>query len=187
MNFEQRKSEAKRLVGRFLGDFVQPRGLDDEALASRLVNVADAFARRMPTKDNFSGLVEGVLMRIRDTHDSNTWPTQATFILAMPGGEVTKFQAPETYKPNFYETMASQMRAGDPVPETFIWSGRVDVLLRESTISRETLDGYRMASVAAWRAVYKHDAERKMQVRFGQVVRRYFEALTDQPTTEAAE
>lgn len=169
MNFEQRKTEAKALVVEFLQGFVPPRGLDDNQLAIRISQIADAFARRMPVSGNFSELVSSALSRVLDTHMSNSWPPQAAFVGAMPSGEQRQFRSQETYQvEDPIDQYSSLMEAGDTVPETAIWGSFAGAL------PRRKLDEYRNASVLNWMRVYKTDASRLMRAKYGHVVNEYF-------------
>lgn len=165
MNFEERKSAAQDLVLGFLSGYTAPRGLDENQLSQRVTNIADAFARRMPTGGNYEEKVEAVLSRVRDTHESNTWPVQAVFVSQMPSREVSK-SAPATYRPEDADHIPKLMQENLPVPERMIW--------RDVQVSAEILDGYRQASVKSWSDAYRGDARDLMVQRYGAVVDRYF-------------
>lgn len=169
MNFEQRKQTATELVVGFLGDFSPPRGLTDAQMASRISHVADAFARRMPADDKYQERIDQVFSRIRDTHVSNTWPTQAVFVMAMPQSEYRK-GAPASFKPKDKQHIADQMAQGLAVPENEIW--------KNLNVSREVSDRYRMAAVDGWREVYGVEAHQMMQEKYGPIVSQYFLGAT---------
>lgn len=173
MDFEARKDTAKKLVVQFLGDYIPPRGLDSGSLANRIVQIADAFARRLPTKGDYAELIDQALNRIRETHESNTWPVLPAFIAAMPKSE-KRGAAPETYRPDFFQMMASRMKNKEPVPERFLWSARIDVLLRDQMVDLQRVNEYRESSVASWREVYRHDAAERMAAKFGSQVLPFF-------------
>lgn len=165
MTFEERKRIAAELLVDFLGDFAAPRGLDDQQMARRITSTADAFARRMPIGDGYEEKIEMVLQKLRDTHQSNSWPPQAAFVEMMPRME-TRGAAPATFRPDAGDWIAKRMSVGDPVPETQLWKN-IDV-------DPETLDRYRFAAAENWRSVYGSDAEKMMVARYGSFVRRYF-------------
>jgi hypothetical protein len=165
MNFTDRKDEAEGLVLEFLSDYTAPRGMDEGQLSKRVSNIADAFARRMPIGGDYVEKIHGVLARIRDTHESNTWPTQAVFVAAMPSGEIRK-GAPASYKSDDEDRVPKLMAQGYGVPERDIW--------RNQHCDPEVLDRYRRASVDNWRDVYRSEAETLMADKYGPVVCQYF-------------
>lgn len=169
LDFNQRKDVAKRMVVEFLEVFSPPRGLDEKQLATRIIQIADAFGRRMPTEGSYEEKVQAVLTRIMDTHQSNTWPPQAAFVMAMPNREQSQFAAAETFQPKSEsELIAGRMEAGQPVPETAIW-GTI-----AGQLPHRHLDTYRNASVKAWLDTYGHKAHDAMYARYGAAVMPYF-------------
>lgn len=170
MNFEQRKSEAERLVADFLDDFVPPRGLDNEKLRARIAFIGDAFARKMPTKGDYAEAVNSVMLKIRDTHMSNTWPSQAVFVMAMPAGEVKEFAQLQEFKPDKKEMYERRMADGLGVPEGVIWGATASQL----SVSRDVLDSYRKASAASWQNLHKQEAHRLMRDKYGPAVDQFF-------------
>lgn len=170
MNFSERKAEAVSLVSEFLGDFVPPRGLDGAQLSSRVSMIADAFARKMPTTGNFQEHAESVFNRIRDTHESNTWPAQAVFVMAMPKRDaVGQGSAPETFRvPDPCEAHAKKMLEGLGVPEAALWAGTAH---RLPSIE---LEAYRRVNIKQWADAYRHSAADRMAKKYGDIVRPYF-------------
>jgi hypothetical protein len=165
MTYEERKREASRLLVDFLGDYATPRGLDDGQQAGRISNVADAFARRMPTDGNYAEKVEKVLMKIRDTHLSNSWPPQAAFVMAMPTMEY-RGVAPKTYKTDDADRIPRMMAQGLAVPESEVW--------KNVNVSRDVLDKYRNASVQNWLGLYGPETAHYMREKYGAVVNQFF-------------
>lgn len=174
MTFEERKRRAQSILVEFLSVFSPPRGLDDSQMATRISQIADAFARRMPTKGDYEASVHSVLTKIMDTHLSNTWPPQAAFVMAMPNREVSEFRATETYvSDNPIQRIENLMDAGEAVPETAIWG------VMASQLPRKHLDRYRNASVLKWMDVYGSDAAAKMRAMYGASVDPYFPQAKD--------
>lgn len=165
MNFEERKQIATDKLVDFLGDFTPPRGMDDQQMARRITSAADAFARKMPIGPEYEEKIDAVLLKLRDTHLSNSWPPQAAFVGLMPKSEF-RGSAPATYRPERGNWLADRMRAGDPVPETQIW--------QHVEVERDVLERYRFHAVDRWRSVYGHEAEQMMVSKYGSSVRRYF-------------
>lgn len=170
MDFEARKKTAREMVAKFLDDFSPPRGIEDDKLRSRITFIAEAFARRMPTNGNFPEQVEAVMMKLRDTHESNTWPAQAAFIMAMPSGEQRAFAKLESFQSNDAERYSRLMNAGEAIPETAIW-GNITASL---DVPREVLASYRKGSAARWQTIYKQDAHKLMRSQYGAAVDEYF-------------
>jgi len=169
MNFDQRKKTAQSIIIEFLDVFTPPRGLDDSQLASRISQLADAFARRMPIKGEYTDAVHRVLTKIMDTHQSNTWPPQAAFVMAMPNQELRQFSAQETFKvKDPVQLTTARMEAGEAVDENSLWGQ----MARE--LPRGHLDRYRNASALGWMEVYGKDAPRLMHSKYGSVVDSYF-------------
>lgn len=173
MNFDQRKAEAKRLVFSFLSDFTVPRGMTSDQQASRIIGIADAFARRMPTRGDYTEACERVLDKIRDTHLSNSWPAQAVFVMAMPQTEAMQPKAAETFRPDEWELAAQKMGDGQPVPERYIWGPTSDALVNKRLVTVQCRDRYRKGSIEAHREVYGIDAWKIMERNFGSEVRQY--------------
>lgn len=169
MQFEERKREAQNLVIQFLEAYSPPRGMSEDQLATRIGQVADAFARRMPTKGDFFEACERVMNKVRDTHMSNSWPTQAAFVLAMPQFETMR-PAQETFQPDRAKNVSEKMRNGDPVAETAIW-GKLSGSL---SVGGAVLERYRSASVMDWVKVYQGDAQKMMRAKYGSIVDMYF-------------
>ena len=169
LDFNQRKDIAKRMVVEFLEVFSPPRGLDEKQLATRIIQIADAFARRMPTDGSYDEKIASVLANLMDTHQSNTWPPQAAFVMAMPNREQSQFAAAETYQPKSEATLIEgRMELGEPVPETAIWGKMA------SDLPHRHLDKYRNASVKSWIDTYGHKAADAMFARYGAAVMPYF-------------
>jgi hypothetical protein len=169
MNFDQRKHSARKMVVDFLSVLSPPRGLEDKQLATRIIQIADAFARRMPVEGDYEQSVAAVLTRLMDTHQSNTWPPQAAFVMAMPNREISKFSSQQTFEPKSpIELTISRMQAGQAVPETQLWGGTAGHL------PREHLDNYRNASVKGWIETHGHKAFDAMVSKYGAVVMPYF-------------
>lgn len=171
MDFNQRKAEAYRLVDAFLADYKPPRGIDDPSLASRVANIADAFARRMPTKGDYAEAVERVLMGLRDTHQSNTWPPQAAFVERMPASERKQYAALEQYETNKRDLLQSRMEAGDAVAEVDVWG----VISGSLSLGAGVLEKYRKGSVAKHVSTYRGGAAEVMRKKYGPIVDLYFE------------
>lgn len=176
MNFEQRKAEAQVLVCYFLEGFSIPRGLDGSGQAARIAAIADAFARRMPTTGNFHEACEAVFAKVRDTHLSNSWPSQAVFVMAMPQSEKLGPKAAETFAPRETEWAAKRMRQGEAVPERYVWGEASARLIRDNDIGRDVMDRYRESSVKAHKSVYGPDAHKILERSYGAVVGPYFAA-----------
>lgn len=173
LNFQQRKDSAKTAVVAFLEVFSPPRGLDEKQLATRIIQIADAFARRMTTEGSYEEKVQAVLTRIMDTHQSNTWPPQAAFVMAMPNREQSQYAAAETFQPKSeVELITGRMEAGQPVPETAIWGNIA------AQLPHRHLDTYRNASVKAWLDTYGHKAQDAMYSKYGASVAPYFPSQT---------
>lgn len=176
MTFDERKMQAKRQLLDFLGSYIPPRGLDNDAQANRINQIADAFARRMPTKGDFSEMVERVFNNIRDTHMSNTWPAQGAFVLAMPQSEVMGRSAPESYTGNFLEMSAERMNNSQPVTESVVWGGIGEKLVRDGHVASEVLNRYRMGSVQTAQLTYGNAHADWMRERYGEKVNAYLGA-----------
>lgn len=170
MDFEQRKSIALKMVGEFLDDFAPPRGMPDDKLVGRMTEIADAFARRMPTKGDFEASVEKVLLSIRDTHMSNSWPAQGVFVMAMPSVERVHGPSPETYMPDRVTMYSDLMNEKQGVPEHIIWGPISGKLALQAGV----LEKYRAASVKAWMKAYNKSAREMMVKRYGSIVGLYF-------------
>lgn len=169
MTFEERKRRAQVILIEFLSVFSPPRGLDDSQLANRISQMSDAFARRMPTKSEFETAVHQVLTKVMDTHQSNTWPPQAAFVLAMPTREVREFATQETFEPKDpAEHAIDRMEAGEVVPEPVIWGNL------SCHLPHKHLDRYRNASVLRWMEIYGPSASEMMRSKYGAVVEPYF-------------
>lgn len=168
MNYDQRKAKAKSLVLDFLSVLSPPRGLDEDQLATRIIQISDAFARRMPTDGDYDQSVAKVLTRLMDTHQSNTWPPQAAFVMAMPHREVREFSSQETFAPkDTDELLSDQMERGESIPETALWGQMA------SKLPHRHLDRYRNASVANWLKTYGHKAADAMFAKYGATVLPY--------------
>jgi len=179
MNFDQRKHSAKKMVVDFLSVLSPPRGLDDKQLATRIIQIADAFARRMPVEGDYEQSVATVLTRLMDTHQSNTWPPQAAFVMAMPNRELSKFSSQETFEPKSPTELAiARMDAGEAVPEAQLWG------ITAGQLPREHLDNYRNASVKGWIEVYGHKAFDAMVSKYGAAVMPYFPRKLDEGVTQ---
>lgn len=169
MTYEERKRKAQAILVEFLSVFVPPRGLDDSQMATRISQIADAFARRMPDKSDYETSVHGVLTRVMDTHLSNTWPPQAAFVMAMPNRELSQFRSQQTYEvKDPAERIASLMEKGDPIPESAVWG------VLSGQLPHRHLDRYRNACVLEWMKVYGQDAPGLMRSKYGAIVDPYF-------------
>lgn len=174
MTFEERKRKAQVILVEFLSVFSPPRGLDDGQMATRISQIADAFARRMPTSGDYETSIHAVLTKIMDTHLSNTWPPQAAFVMAMPNRELSQFRSAETYTPDDpVKRVEKLMDRGEAVPETAIWG------VMASQLPRRHIDRYRNASVLKWMEVYGTDAPHLMRARYGEAVNPYFPEAQD--------
>ena len=169
MTFEERKRQAQSMLIEFLTVFTPPRGLDDNQLARRISEVADAFARRMPLKGEYDTAVRAVLTRVMDTHLSNTWPPQAAFVMAMPNREQSQFRSQQTFEVRDpVERISNLMDQNEAIPESAIWGNMA------SNLPHRHLDRYRNACVLDWMKVYGQDAASLMRAKYGAVVDPYF-------------
>lgn len=169
MTYEERKRKAQVILVEFLSVFVPPRGLDDGQMASRISQIADAFARRMPTSGEFDTAVHAVLTRVMDTHLSNTWPPQAAFVMAMPNRELSQFRSQETFEvKDPAERISAMMEMGEAIPESAVWGTLA------GSLPHRHLDRYRNACVLDWMKVYGQDAAGLMRSKYGAVVDPYF-------------
>lgn len=169
MNYDERKAAARRIVTTYLDQFSPPRGLDDQQMVARINSISDAFARKMPIKGDYDDAVRGVLLRVSDTHLSNTWPPQAAFVMAMPAGDAMSRPAAESYRvADRGEHYAELMHAGEAVPEPALWGPL------SGSLPSKLLDRYRSASVMTWAETYGRNAAQMMANRYGQAVREYF-------------
>lgn len=169
MDFQTRKSLAREAVTLYLDQFTAPRGLDDQQQANRIASIADAFARKMPVKGDYIEAIKAVLVKVSDTHLSNTWPPQAAFVMAMPLGETMGRPAAESYRVgNRADHYGELMRDGETVPEPVIWGPLA------SQLPKHELDRYRNASVMTWAETYGGAAGKMMANRYGSSVKAYF-------------
>lgn len=170
MNYDERKAEARELVIRFLNSgLTPPRGVCEAGQAELINNIADAFARKMPLKGDYREACHNVFTRVRDTHMSSTWPTQAVFVLAMPSADAMHGKAAESFRVTDYaEHYSEQMRLGEYVPEGVIWGSMA------ARLPRRELERYRNASVMGWVEAYRMAAPDLMEAKYGPVVREYF-------------
>lgn len=169
MTYEDRKRKAQVILVEFLSVFVPPRGLDDGQMASRISQIADAFARRMPASGEFDTAVHAVLTRVMDTHLSNTWPPQAAFVMAMPNRELSQFRSQETFQvKDHVERITSLMESGEAIPESAIWGNMA------ASLPHRHIDRYRNACVLRWMEIYGQDAASLMRAKYGAIVDPYF-------------
>lgn len=168
--FEKRKREAQEMVATFLSDYSPPRGISDDALARRVNNIADAFARRMPV-NNYSEAIMKVFEKIRDTHERNSWPVQAVFVMAMPAREKGG-ASPETFSNKL--DYAEMMREGLPVPEFCIWGREAARMMNSGAVEFELMEKYREGSIRAHQDTYRSQAYKVMRGRLGAIVDGYF-------------
>lgn len=172
MKFEQRKAMAREMVWDFLDAFSPPRGMAAEQLDAKVNFIADAFARRMPVAGDYAEMVEGVFAKLRDSHETNTWPAQAAFVNAMPVGERRMKGAQETYRPdNEPDVIAKRMAQGLGVPERWVWR---DAARLAGKVDAQTLDAYRKASARSFREAYREEAEQIATSKHGEQVWEYF-------------
>lgn len=168
MTFEQRRAKAREMLTDFLGVYTPPRGISDDGLANLINFISDAFARRMPTTGDYAEKIEGVFAKVRDTHQSNTWPTQAVFVSHMPNQERAMKGAQTTFKPDDVdEAYAKRMDEGGSVPESVIWGAASGRLLNAGRIDRNTLDAYRKKSVWSHQDTYGPNGIEKLRERYG--------------------
>jgi len=170
MNYDERVSTAKAHLIDFLDAYVPPRGLDEEGQVKRITQIAESFARNMPTDGDYSEKLQHCFTRVMDAYDGHQWPTQARFVTAMPAGSKAQTKpAAQTYQPDDYlRFIKRRMANSDAVPEPALW-GPMSANLHGSLLER-----YRSAAVLAWRKVYGDDAYSMMCSRYGNVVEAYF-------------
>lgn len=169
MTFEERRAQAARLLIDFLSTFTPPRGVDEDGQGKLVTQIADAFARRMPTRGDFDEACDKVFQKVRDTHVSNSWPSQAEFVMAMPQDASKGGKAAETYKPdNYRDWIEEAMSEGREVPEAAIWGPN------SSGVQPQLLEAYRRSSVHSWREFYGNEAQSMMVARYGHAVLPYF-------------
>lgn len=171
MNFDQRTACAMELVIEFLDTLCPPRGLGADQQATRIAQISDAFARRMPTEGDFAEKTQGVLQRVRDTHLSNTWPAVAVFVMAMPE-ENKSVRAPSTFEGGDWKRAeADRMMAGKPVAESFVFGIRSKWLLDDGLVTPDVLQSYRFGVVQEFRETYGSQADQMLLARYGESVR----------------
>jgi hypothetical protein len=169
MDFNERKRRAQKMLIDFLSVFSAPRGLDESQMANRITQIADAFARRMPTKSDYEESVQAVLRKVMDTHLSNTWPPQAAFVMAMPTRELSQFRSAETYEvKDPVERYSALMEKGEAIPESAVWGTLA------GSLPHRHLDRYRNACVLEWMKIYGQDAASLMRSKYGAIVDPYF-------------
>lgn len=169
MTYEERKRKAQSILIEFLNPFSPPRGLDADQMASRISMIADAFARRMPTSDDYDASIHAVLIKIMDTHLSNTWPPQAAFVMAMPNRELSQFRSQQTYEPEDpIARIERLMEKGDAIPESAVWGTLA------GSLPHRHIDRYRNACVLDWMKIYGQDAASLMRSKYGTIVDPYF-------------
>lgn len=174
MNFEQRKQKAMEMLCTFFASYVEPRGMTEDALSQRVTNIADAFARRMPTEGDFAEKVEAVFDKIRDSHMSNTWPSQAVFVSAMPEENRKMKVAAETFTPDDpLVAAAARINEGAKVPDRHIWGSVSIRLLNGGYVTKDRMDAYRDGSIRHHKSVYGADTAKFLQQKFGDVVLPY--------------
>lgn len=170
MTYEERVALAKADLIEFLDAYVPPRGLDEEGQVKRITQIAESFARNMPTEGEYPENLQRCFTRVMDAYDGHHWPTQARFVAAMSAGSTVQGkQAPRTFVPDDYALwIKKKMAKSDPVPEPALWGET------SKSLQGDLLERYRSASVMFWRGMYKHDAYSMMRSRFGDVVEPYF-------------
>lgn len=174
MTFEERKRDAANYVSNFLSIYSTPRGLDHSQLATRIAAIAEAFARRMPTKGDYHEACERVLDSVRDSHLSNSWPSQAVFVMAMPQSEAMGPKAAETFRPDEWELHAQKMADGQPVPDRYVWGHTSEALVNKRLVTIECRDRYRKAVVKNFSKVHGNRTRDVMAKVYGPEVDMYF-------------
>ena len=168
MTYDERKRIATEALVDFLDEFTPPRGMDDDKLSRRIAHIADAFARYISKKGDFREKVAAVMLKVRDSHETNTWPPQSVFVEHMPRHEAMSAPLQSFELEDRAETYAQRMQEGDAVPESVIWGNL------SSMMPHSVLEGYRRASVANAQKVYRSDAYAIMRKKHGEQVQRYF-------------
>lgn len=185
MTFEERLAEAKTRVVEFLNDLRPPRGLPDEALAKIVEGVADAFARKLPlsTGEDFAKAIQQTFVTVADNHKGYTWPSQASFVDAMPKLSASSTTAAaETYSPTDHlEAAAAKMRENHPIAEAYVWGRNSNRLTGEGFVSRDVMDRYRIGSAMHFREAYGEEAEKVMAGKHGPQVLPYFSQAQSLP------
>lgn len=179
MTFDDRRRMAFKAVQSFLAQYTPPRGLDDSALERVVDGIADALARKMPLcgESEYPEALARVLAAVADAHASWAWPPQGAFVAAIPKVSArVSARAPETFAaPDQASAHVRAMDRGDPVPETFIWSGEADNLVASGSLDAERLREYRRGSAASRRRLYGPMGEDILIARYGDTARRFFD------------
>ena len=82
--------------------------------------------------------------------------------------------APETFRADGAASAAEKMADGFDVPDRYVWGAASLRLLNSGSVSAEVMQGYREASVSAFREVYRNKAQSMMERHYGAIVSPYF-------------
>ncbi|OWU79935.1 hypothetical protein ATO5_02755 [Loktanella sp. 22II-4b] len=176
MKYEQRIAIIRRELIELLSRFSAPRGMTEEGQGQMVESIADALNRKLPVgnEDQFRENLSLTFAAVLDGHDSYAWPPQASFVKHISRRGAAPVKAPETFAASSRdESAAKLMREGAAVPEAFVW-GPASGRLLSGLVDRATLDRYREGSVRQYLDLYRSDAAKVMEGRFGAVVHSYF-------------
>jgi hypothetical protein len=177
MNFQDRmKVCTAMLVEEGLQGFTPPRGMDPSEQEAVIRRIADAMNRKLPIgrEDTFRDNLRRVFQTVFDRHDSYAWPTQAEFVAALPSIAPTESTRATDEQRDYDREAAKLINDGRSVQEAAIWGLQASRMIGARLVTRDQIESYRKGSVHSFIEIYRQDAQRMMEDRYGEAVRPYF-------------
>jgi len=176
MDFNERMQVCtSMLVNEALVGFTPPRGMNSDEQEVIVTRIAKALNGKLPlaSEEGFKANLRRVFQNVQDVHQSYAWPTQAEFVAAVPVRGLAQVVKQEDGKRDYDKEVARCINENISVQESAVWGHQSTRLINKNLITRDSLDRYRKSSTKAFLDVYKGDAPKLMEQRYGDVVRPY--------------
>lgn len=162
MTYEQRKRAVFEFLyskdGGLLRRYRAPEHLSDDAMRDEvnlLVEDINGLIPNETTDADLRLLFPEINAAIRRRHGAQGWPPAKIFIAATEDAvaEAAKKKAANAPARSSsldpYEITSARMRAGDTVPEAYLWGTQAVELIARGLVDQTTMEGYRLGAFTA--------------------------------------
>jgi hypothetical protein len=167
LTYEQRKRAVFEFLyrkdGGLLRRYRAPEHLSDDAMRDEVNLLVEDINQLIPneqTESDLRLLFAQINTAIRRRHGAQSWPPAKIFIATTEDAVVEAAKKKTASVPagtsslDPYEIISAKMRAGEPVPEGYLWGREAVQLIARGLIDQTTMEGYRTGAFMARKDQY---------------------------------
>jgi len=172
MNFQDKAGVLMVRLRSFLKIYTPPRVMGEDEQARAIVAIAESMARKVYALDEMTlnEAIDKTFEGVADNHESYAWPTQASFIKALPRvAEPNGISQIDDQRA--FDIACERMKSGQSVGDRYVFGS---VASRVSGIvGHEVMENYRKGIGRSFSSTYRDKAMEMIVSKYGEWATKY--------------